>query len=317
MKTARLGTDPSDIERAAELLRDGKLVAFPTDTVYGLGADATNDRAVAEIFAAKDRPTFNPLIVHVSSIEMAVKLGHFDETARAFVKTYWPEPVSVVVPLVRTSGLSKLVTAGQDSVALRMPRAPVARQLIDAFGGPIAAPSANPSGRISSTTADHVLSGLDGRIAAVIDGGPCPAGVESTIIGFLGGSPRLLREGAFVPDTADLEVNTEVNTAPRAPGQLASHYAPVGAIRLEAETAEEGEFHIGFADIAGDVTLSANGDLIEAAARLYAALHQADARGAERIAVAPIPENGLGRAINDRLRRAAAPRGKANSAQKS
>lgn len=308
METERLATDEAGIARAAALLRAGELVAFPTETVYGLGADATCDTAVARVFEAKGRPSFNPLIVHVSGIEMAERFGVLNGAARDFVQHAWPDPVSVVVPLRNGCGLSPLVTAGHDSVALRMPSAPVARRLLEAFGGPIAAPSANPSGRISPTTAAHVLAGLGGKIAAVIDGGACAAGVESTIIGFLGDAPVLLREGAYVPDLADLRIETSEDTAPLAPGQLSSHYAPTGQVRLDARDAASDEFHIGFGDVPGDMTLSAKGDLLEAAAQLYALLHEADARGARKIAVAPIPETGLGRAINDRLRRAAAPR---------
>lgn len=308
MITERLGTSTSDIARAAALLSAGDLVAFPTETVYGLGADATNDTAVAKVFGAKGRPTFNPLIVHVSGIKMAERLGVLNRQARELIAKAWPGPLTIVAPLQEGARLSALVTAGQQTVALRMPAAPVAQDLIAALGHPIAAPSANPSGRISPTTAAHVLSSLDGRIAAVIDGGACEAGLESTIIGFLGDSPTLLREGAHVADLPDLKTDTSNDTAPLAPGQLASHYAPKGQVRLNAEKAETDEFHIGFGPVSGDMTLSITGDLVEAAARLYAVLHEADARQAMKIAVAPIPETGLGRAINDRLRRAAAPR---------
>lgn len=308
MTTERLGTGTTDIARAAALLSAGDLVAFPTETVYGLGADATNDTAVAKVFAAKGRPSFNPLIVHVSGIEMADSLGELPPTARTLIAQAWPGPLTIVVPLQTGARLSPLVTAGQPSVALRMPAARVAQDLIATLGRPIAAPSANPSGRISPTTAAHVVSGLQGRIAAVIDGGPCKAGLESTIIGFLDDTPTLLREGAYVANLPDLKTDTRNDTAPLAPGQLASHYAPKGQVRLNAEKAATDEFHIGFGPIPGDTTLSNTGDLVEAAARLYAVLHEADARQALKIAVAPIPETGLGRAINDRLRRAAAPR---------
>ncbi len=309
MKTERLGTDTIAIQSAARLLRDGELVAFPTETVYGLGADATNDRAVAKVFEAKGRPSFNPLIVHVADMSMAETLGDVPRDARDLVERVWPGPLSIVVPLREPSVLSPLVTAGQSTVALRAPNSPVAQNLIRELGRPIAAPSANPSGKISPTTADHVLEGLDGRIAAVIDGGACPGGLESTIIGFLGDAPRLLREGGYVPELPDLNMETSFEDSPLAPGQLSSHYAPDGDIRLDAKEASEDEFHIGFGEIAGDVPLSETGDLVEAASRLYAVLHEANARKAKKIAVAPIPEIGLGRAINDRLRRAAAPRG--------
>lgn len=307
VRTEKLGADAPGIARGAELLRAGGLVAFPTETVYGLGADARNDRAVARIFEAKGRPSFNPLIVHVSGLEMADEYGRLPPAARAFVEEVWPDAVSIVVPLREGCGLSPLVTAGQPSVALRMPNSRIALDLIEALGGPVAAPSANPSGRISPTTADHVLSGLDGKIDAVIDGGPTPAGLESTIIGFLGDIPMLLREGAFQPDFEVARATTPEG-APIAPGQLASHYAPLASVRLNATKARPGEVLLGFGPVPGDLTLSATGDLVEAAANLYAALHEADARGVTRLAVAPIPDEGLGRAINDRLRRAAAPR---------
>ncbi len=307
MKTERLGHDKGAIEYAAGLLAEGELVAFPTETVYGLGADATQDNAVAKVFDAKGRPSFNPLIVHVSDFEMAQKIGVFSNDARALVDRVWPGPLSVVVPLRDDAELSPLVTAGQASVAIRMPAGTIARELIRALDRPIAAPSANPSGKVSPTTAAHVLDGLDGRIAAVIDGGACPAGLESTIIGFLEDTPRLLREGAYVPDF-ELERATSPSKNPLAPGQLASHYAPDGNVRLNAEDAREDEFHVGFGTIDGDTTLSREGDLVEAAARLYAVLHEANARHVKNIAIAPIPDTGLGLAINDRLRRAAAPR---------
>ena len=308
MDTKRLKSDADGVSQAVLIMGDGGLVAFPTETVYGLGADATNGAAVARVFEAKGRPSFNPLIVHVADLAMAERFGVLSDAARAFVGADWPDALSIVVPLRADSGLSRLVTAGQDSVALRVPKSALALQLLRAFGGPIAAPSANPSGRISPTTAAHVLGGLDGRIDAVLDGGATPAGIESTIIGFLDDAPKLLREGAFVPPD-DLPVATSFDTAPTAPGQLASHYAPIATVRLNAIKAEPGEFLIGFGEVAGDITLSKSGDLIEAAATLYAALHEADARGITRLAIAPVPNKGLGRAINDRLERAAAPRG--------
>jgi L-threonylcarbamoyladenylate synthase len=304
--TERLRADAEGIARGAEILRAGGLVAFPTETVYGLGADARNDRAVARVFEAKGRPSFNPLIVHVADLAMAETFGVLPPEARALVGRDWPGALSVVVPLREGSGLSPLVTAGQSSVALRCPKSRVAQDLIRAFGGPVAAPSANPSGRVSPTTAAHVLAGLDGRIDAVIDGGSTSSGLESTIVGFLGPRPLVLREGGF---ETDFERATEAGEAPVAPGQLASHYAPLARVRLNATRAREGEFLLGFGPVAGDLTLSASGDLVEAAANLYAALHEADARGVTSLAVAPIPDEGLGRAINDRLRRAAAPRG--------
>ena len=308
IETKRLGADASGISDAADILRAGGLVAFPTETVYGLGADATNGQAVAGIFEAKGRPSFNPLIVHVSSLEMAERYGVFSDTARVLVEQAWPDAVSVVVPLRPDSGLSELVTAGQNSVALRMPRSEIALELLRSFGGPVAAPSANLSGKISPTSAAHVLKGLNGRIDAVLDGGPTPQGLESTIIGFLDAQPVLYREGAFVDFPPDMVRQLDGGSAPVAPGQLASHYAPKATLRLNATEAHEGEMLIGFGDIAGDLSLSPSGDLREAAANLYALLHEADERDVERLAVAPIPNEGLGRAINDRLRRAAAPR---------
>lgn len=304
--TDLLRPDKDGIARAARLLGDGALVAFPTETVYGLGADARNGVAVAKVYAVKGRPSFNPLIVHVTSREMAERYGKIPSEAEPFLKGGWPAGLTIVVPLRENSGLASLVTAGLSSVALRVPAAPTARALLRAFGGPVAAPSANPSGRVSPTTATHVLNGLGGRIAAVLDGGATSAGLESTILGFPG--PVVLREGAFaVPD--DMVRQTGGDDAPTAPGQLTSHYAPAGSVRLNAGTKLAGEWHIGFGEIEGDVSLSETGDLAEAAARLFALLHEADARGEVALAVAAIPDSGLGRAINDRLRRAAAPRG--------
>ncbi len=305
--TDRLKATPEGIARAADLLANGRLVAFPTETVYGLGGDARRGETVAAIYEAKGRPSFNPLIVHVSSLEAAREIGDFPEDAMPFLEQGWPAGLTLVVPLREAAKVSELVTAGLDTVAIRVPVAPVARALLEAFGGPVAAPSANPSGRISPTSADHVLSGLDGRIAAVLDGGATAAGLESTIIGFGAGGAVVLREGVFV--VPDAMVRATTGKGVTAPGQLASHYAPEGSVRLGAKEARPGEWHIGFGAVQGDVSLSPAGDLREAAARLFAVLHDADARRAARIAVAPIPNEGLGRAINDRLRRAAAPRG--------
>lgn len=305
--TERLSATPEGIARAAELLRAGRLVAFPTETVYGLGGDARRGETVAAIYEAKGRPSFNPLIVHVSSLEAAREIGEFPSEAAPFLEGGWPEGLTLVVPLREGSGVSELVTAGLSTVAIRVPVAPVARALLEAFGGPVAGPSANPSGRVSPTSAEHVLAGLEGRIAAVLDGGATAAGLESTILGFEDGAPVVLREGVFqVPEDMARKAG---DAGISAPGQLASHYAPKGAVRLDAELARPGEWHIGFGDVAGDVNLSEKGDLREAAARLFALLHEADAKGVTQIAVAPIPGTGLGRAINDRLRRAAAPRG--------
>jgi L-threonylcarbamoyladenylate synthase len=314
--TACLAPTPDGVAQAADLLRTGGLVAFPTETVYGLGADARSDRAVARIFAAKGRPRFNPLIVHLPDVAAARGLALFDTRADALAAAFWPGPLTLVLPLRAGSGLSELVTAGLPTVALRIPAHPVARALLQVFGGPLAAPSANPSGRISPTRAAHVMEGLGGRIDAVIDGGACAVGVESTIVG-LNGAARLLRPGG-VPAEA-LETALGLPLLPpeagqiTAPGQLAAHYAPGAPVRLDAVAARPNEVWIGFGpqSAGAALTLSEAGDLVEAAARLFHSLREADrlAGPGGAIAVAPIPETGLGRAINDRLRRAAAPRG--------
>ena len=299
-----LHSDEAGIARAAGLLAAGALVAFPTETVYGLGADARNGAAVARVFEAKGRPSFNPLIVHVADVSQAEELAVVPEAARSLLADGWPAGLTLVLEMREGTGISPLVTAGLPSLAVRVPVSPVAQALLAEFGGPVAAPSANPSGRLSPTTAGHVVNGLGDRVAAVLDGGATAAGLESTILAFPG--PTVLREGAYtVPDDWPRGGDSE---APTAPGQLLSHYAPKGRVRLEAVTKEPGEWHLGFGAVAGDVSLSASGDLVEAAAKLFALLHEADARGVEALAVAPVPDTGLGRAINDRLRRAAAPR---------
>ncbi len=314
MNTQTLAPDASGLRAAADLLRAGQLVAFPTETVYGLGGDARADRAVAQIFAAKGRPSFNPLIVHVADLNAAQELALFTPEALDLARSFWPGPLTLVLPLRASAGLSPLVSAGLDSVALRVPAHQAARALLAAFGGPIAAPSANPSGRISPTTAAHVRSGLGGKIAAILDGGPCAVGVESTIVSLLQGTPQLLRQGGVAQEMLEaklghaLDVTHDTSAAPIAPGQLASHYAPNAALRLNAVLPAPGEVLIGFGAVQGDLSLSATGNLIEAAANLFASLRAADAMGSALIAVAPIPNHGLGRAINDRLARAAAPR---------
>lgn len=295
---------PDAIAAAAALIREGQPVAVPTETVYGLAADATNARAVAGIYEAKGRPSFNPLIVHVPDIAAAQTLGDLGEEACALADRHWPGPLTLVVPLAQGSPVASLVTAGLPTIALRVPAHSAMRSLLEASGRPLAAPSANASGRISPTRADHVLASLDGRIELVIDGGPSAHGLESTIVACSGGKPVLLRPGPIlVPDAMPPE-----SAAVVAPGMLASHYAPAKPLRLEATNRREGEWLIGFASIAGDVSLSASGDLGEAAARLFDLLHRADAGPMPAIAVAPIPNVGIGRAINDRLARAAAPR---------
>jgi L-threonylcarbamoyladenylate synthase len=306
--------DPAGIARAVDLLRAGGLVAIPTETVYGLAADARDDHAVARIFAAKDRPRFNPLIVHCLGLEAARRIARFSPQAEAMAHAFWPGPLTMVLPLRKDAGISPLVTAGLDTVALRLPAHPLARKLLRASGLALAAPSANPSGRISPTTADHVFDGLNGRIAAVLDGGPCPVGVESTIIGF--DPPRLLRPGGVgVEDIAAIlgPLGAGGNaTRPDAPGQLLSHYAPAAALRLNVTTPEPDEVFISFGptNTTPALTLSPTADLAEAAAALFSTLRHADALAGPlgRIAVAPIPMTGLGLAINDRLTRAAAPR---------
>ena len=310
--TDLLAADQAGLAAAADLLRQGQLVAFPTETVYGLGGDARSDRAVARIFAAKGRPRFNPLIVHVPDVAAAREFGVFDDRAERLAAAFWPGPLTLVLPL-RSAGLSDLVTAGLASVAIRVPAHPVAQALLRASGGPLAAPSANPSGRVSPTRADHVMAGLAGRIAAVLDGGPCAVGVESTIVGLVGAA-ELLRSGGVVLEALEAVLGPlssgEPQVRPTAPGQLASHYAPEAAVRLGAVSVDPGEIGLGFGPGAFDLNLSDSGDLVEAAANLFHMLRQADRLAAGRgIAVAVVPEVGLGRAINDRLRRAAAPRG--------
>ncbi len=312
--TELLAPTVQDIARAAALLRTGELVAFPTETVYGLGGDATSDLAVAKIFDAKGRPRFNPLIVHVPSLAAAEEFAVVSEDARALGAAFWPGPLTLVLPLREPSRLSPLVTAGLMTVAIRVPAHPLAQALLTAFGGPLAAPSANPSGRVSPTRAAHVFDGLDGRIAAVLAGGPCAVGVESTIVA-LDPAPALLRPGGLPAEALEAALGQPLATGgsaakPTAPGQLASHYAPGAAVRLSAVSARPGEVMVGFGAIAGDLTLSPTGDLVEAAAALFHVLREADlsAGSKGRIAFAPVPETGLGRAINDRLRRAAAPR---------
>lgn len=313
-ETRLLTADAPGLTRAAALLRAGGLVAFPTETVYGLGGDATQDHAVAGIFAAKGRPRFNPLIVHVPDVALVARYAVLTPLAEQLAAAFWPGPLTLVLPLRLDGGLSPLVTAGLETVALRVPAHPVARALLEAFGGPLAAPSANPSGRISPVTAQHVLDGLSGRIDGVVDGGACAVGLESTILDATGDAPVLLRAGGLAVEAVEalgLRVGTVTGSAITAPGQLASHYAPRGRVRLGVVSPEAGEVWVGFGPCPGaSLSLSESGDTTEAAARLFHALHEADALAGSvgRIAFAPVPEVGLGRAVNDRLRRAAAPR---------
>jgi L-threonylcarbamoyladenylate synthase len=295
----------SAIARAAELIAMGLPVAMPTETVYGLAADATSEAAVRGIYEAKGRPGFNPLIVHIGDVIAADRIGLLSPEARAAAEAHWPGALTLVVPLRPDAGIAPSVTAGLATVALRCPASPAMRDLLRTCGRPLAAPSANSSGGISPTTAGHVLLSLGGRIRLIVDGGPTALGLESTIVAFDGERPRLLRPGPVaIPGAEAADASPALVEAP---GQLASHYAPSKPLRLEASAAEPDEWLIGFGAVAGDDTLSASGDVEEAAARLFAALHRADWGAKPRIAVAPVPHNGVGAAINDRLRRAAAP----------
>lgn len=311
METKVLSPRTGGIAQAAALLAEGALVSFPTETVYGLGADARNGQAVAAIYEAKGRPSFNPLIVHVADTDRARRYVRWSDAAEVLATAFWPGPLTLVLPLTEAHGLSSLVTAGLDTVAVRVPAHPSAQELLRIFDGPVAAPSANPSGRISATTAAHVLAGLGSRIAAVLDDGPCVVGLESTIVGLDGPTPTLLRAGGLPQEAIERALGASLaptsGSSITAPGQLSSHYAPTARVRLDATAKQAGEVMLGFGAIAGDLNLSPAGDLTEAAANLFDHLHRMDTMNCP-IAVAPIPETGLGRAINDRLRRAAAPR---------
>ena len=321
-ETLRIDPDATGIARAAALLREGKLVAFPTETVYGLGADARQGEAVAGIYDAKGRPSFNPLIAHVPDLAHAEDIGVFNDAARTFATRFWPGPLTLVVPLKSEAGISELATAGLPSIALRVPSHPVAREILALTKTPIVAPSANRSGRVSPTEAEHVWADLNGRIDAVVEGWSTPVGVESTIVSCLGERPALLRPGgvtraeleaAFGETLADGDVHAH---QPVAPGLLESHYAPQARVRLNATEIEPGEAALlfGAQDPAGlehakaQLNLSFRGDLREAAANLFSMLRRLDVPGVSTIAVAPIPAEGLGEAILDRLQRAAAPR---------
>lgn len=319
--TRLLGADAAAIAEAAALLREGGLVGLPTETVYGLAADATDGRAVAAIYEAKGRPHFNPLIAHLPDTESALREGRFDADALALARAFWPGPLTLVVPVSAACSVSELARAGLETLALRVPAHPVAQAVLAATGRPVAAPSANRSGRISPTSAQHVLADLDGRIDAVLDAGPTAIGVESTIVACLADGPRLLRHGG-VPRAAleavlgrPLAVDEEGGAAPIAPGLLASHYAPEAHMRLDAAAPLPGEAWLGFGPEPDGAplpalarNLSPAGDLAEAAANLFAFMRALDDGAPQVIAVAPIPASGLGDAINDRLRRAAAPR---------
>jgi len=322
LKTLLLPAGEAAVAAAARTLGQGGLVAFPTETVYGLGADATNAAAIAQLYQAKGRPAFNPLIAHVGDLDAARKIGRFDASARALAEAFWPGPLTLVLPKTAGCAVTDLATAGLDTVAIRIPAHPVARDILRVFGGPVVAPSANLSGHVSPTIAAHVQSDLDGRIDLIVDGGAVAVGVESTIVGIFD-SPMLLRPGGL--PRADIERllgralaqppgDAESDSGqPLAPGMLASHYAPRTKVRLNAERIEPGEALLAFGlgaisgidEAAAVLNLSARGDLDEAAANLFGHLRALDAKGAQMIAVMPIPHDGLGEAINDRLRRAA------------
>lgn len=289
------------VAEAARLILDGQPVAVPTETVYGLAADATNGEAVARIYEAKGRPSFNPLIVHLPDLAAAREIGEFDKAALALAERHWPGPLTLVVPLKPGAPIASLVTAGLTSIGLRVPAHPIMQALLRAVGRPLAAPSANASGSISPTRASHVFASLGGRIPLILDAGPCEQGVESTIVAATGGPLRLLRPGPITVDAAPATPDRI-----EAPGQMSSHYAPGKPLRIDATNAADDEYWIGFGPIAGETSLSERGDLAEAAARLFELLHRADASDKPRIAVAPVPRDGLGVAINDRLTRAAA-----------
>lgn len=301
--------DDAAITAAAQLLRAGQIVAIPTETVYGLAADAQNPEAVAHIYAAKGRPDFNPLIVHVRDRKAAEKLGVFNATAQALADAFWPGPLTLVLPLQPGAPVARAVTAGLPTIAIRCPAHPVMQALLLKSDLSLAAPSANRSGAISPTRADHVLKGLGGAVPMILDGGPCSAGLESTIVAVRDDGWQILRPGPV----SSMEIEQMLGFPPlslpssaiEAPGQMASHYAPSKPVRLNVTVAEKGDYLIGFGAITGDENLSATGDLAQAAAHLFEALHNADASLANTIAVAPIPHEGIGIAMNDRLARAA------------
>jgi L-threonylcarbamoyladenylate synthase len=307
----------SDILAAAHLLQNGGLVAFPTETVYGLGADATSDKGVARIFAAKQRPQFNPLISHVHEADAAFQLGTFSKEAETLAARFWPGPLTLVVERRKDCPVSLLCSAGLSSIALRVPNHPIALELLRTVGRPLAAPSANLSGRISPTTADHVRKGLGGAVDMVLDGGASGVGVESTVVQFDGAKATLLRSGGITREEIEAVLGQKLQnvsaaaTALHGPGMLESHYAPRAALRLNALSPKIDEAYLSFGTCqSGPWNLSPSGNLQEAAANLFNMLHAIDDSSPELIAVAPIPMTGLGEAINDRLQRAAAPRPK-------
>jgi L-threonylcarbamoyladenylate synthase len=320
--TAEPGTrvmraDTAAISAAARCLSAGGLMAFPTETVYGLGADAANGDAVARLYAAKGRPVFNPLIAHAADAESARRLGIFNADAERLAAAFWPGPLTLVLPKRPDCPVADLALAGLDTVAVRVPASPIAHALLQAFGGPVVAPSANRSGHVSPTSAAHVLNDLRGRIDMVIDGGPCTVGLESTIVTCLK-EPTLLRPGGLARDQIEQVLGHPLQLPPAqdtpvAPGMLRSHYAPKTRLRLDAEAPRDGEALLAFGPGAPEtdapaLNLSPRGDLVEAAANLFSHLRALDAAGTHAIAVMPVPREGLGEAINDRLQRAAAPK---------
>lgn len=302
--------DDAAVTAAADLLRGGQIVAIPTETVYGLGADANNSEAVARVYAAKGRPDFNPLIVHVPDRAAAERLAIFDDLAERMAAAFWPGPLTLVVPLRESAPVTKAVTAGLPTIAIRCPAHPVMRAVLAKSRLNLAAPSANKSGGISPTRAEHVLASLGGAVPMILDAGPCEAGLESTIVAIRQNGWQILRPGPVTAEAiADVAGSLPIainDTRIEAPGQLVSHYAPSKPVRLNAQTAQRGEWLIGFGEISGDENLSAAAHLAQAAAHLFDALHRADASDGNAIAIAPIPHDGIGAAINDRLARAAA-----------
>jgi len=312
LQTKIFNTSIHDLSKASELIKSGGTLAFPTETVYGLGADATNKLAVAKIFQAKGRPSFNPLIIHCFSIEQIQTFAKWSSEAQKVADKFWPGPLTMVLPLLPNNQISSLALAGLQTVAVRMPDHSVAQSILQLANTPIAAPSANPSGAVSATKAEHVISRLNGKIEGIISGYSSKIGLESTIISFLP-EPSILRFGAI--DETDISELLGLDLKKKrkdekisAPGQLSSHYAPKGSIRLNSKVFKKNEVSLGFGEILCDLNLSREANLAEAASNLFDYLHKLDEMGAEKIAVSPIPEAGIGIAINDRLRRAAAPK---------
>lgn len=310
--TLSLSPAAAHLKQASSILQDGGLVAFPTETVYGLGADASNDHAVAKIYHAKGRPQFNPLIVHVADVQTARRFVQWSDLADQLAKAFWPGPLTLVLPRKKEVRLSDLLSAGLPTIAIRVPNHPVAKALLETFGSAVAAPSANPSGQISPTSAAHVRSGLEGRIDAIVDGGLCTVGLESAIIR-LDDTAVLLRPGGVAAEDIENEIGKPVHIQTTVgkittPGQMDSHYAPRARVRLDSKNWRPDEARLGFGAVDCDLNLSLSADLIEAASNLFSHLHRLDAEGKAVIAVSPIPQTGLGLAINDRLQRAAAPR---------